>query len=200
MTRVLLLRHGAHDLAGRALAGRMPGLGLNVLGRHQAQAFAAWAAQSPLHAIYASPQPRAMETAGPTAELLGLPLGVAPEFDEIDFGEWTGRRIEELAQQDPTRWHQWCEQRSQACPPGGEPFAAVARRTQFGLERLRRDHPGQAVLVVSHADVIKAAIAGVLGMSFDALERLEVGCACLSAVELYEGGGKLVLLNAVVAA
>ncbi|TFZ04342.1 histidine phosphatase family protein [Ramlibacter rhizophilus] len=203
MTRLLLLRHAAHDLAGRALAGRMEGLGLNAIGREQALRLA-----DHFHGddrigipqvLASSPQPRARETIAPLAARLGLPVSIAREFDEIDFGDWTGLAFEAVRQRDPEAWRRWCEQRSQARPPGGEAFEAVAARTRAGLERLRREHPDQSVLVVSHADVIKASIAGVLGLSLDRLECFDVACASLSVIELYEGGGRLVLLNATVA-
>lgn len=194
-TRVLLLRHASHDLAGRALAGRMPGLGLNAAGHAQAARLADWARGASIDAIHVTPQPRTRQTAEPLAEALQLPLQVAPEFDEIEFGEWAGRSFQELHQTDAQRWRQWCDQRSQATPPGGEPFVQVAQRVQAGLSRLLREHPGQQVLVVSHADVIKAAIATQLGLSLDALERFEIGCGSLSALEVGEGWSKLVLLN-----
>lgn len=193
--RLLLLRHAAHDLAGRALAGRMPGLGLNALGRAQALALAGSPALRGVQAIHASPQQRTRETAEPIAQRLGLVPQSAPEFDEIDFGDWTGKAFDELAQGDAARWRHWCERRSQATPPGGEPFAEVARRACEGAHRLARQHPGQVVLVVSHADVIRAVIAGFLGLSLDELERFEIGCAGLSEIELGEGGARVLRVN-----
>nr|WP_236589409.1 histidine phosphatase family protein [Ramlibacter aurantiacus] len=184
--KVLLVRHAEHALAGRALAGRLPGVGLNERGREQARALgeALAASREPPTALYSSPQPRTRETAQALAARLGLPVELAPAFDEIDFGEWTGRSFEELRAQDADRWACWCDQRSRATPPGGEPFAQVAERAHAGLEQLARRHPSQVVAVVSHADVIKALIAMQLGLSLDALERLEIGCASVSAVEM----------------
>jgi probable phosphoglycerate mutase len=198
-TRFLLLRHAAHDLAGRALAGRMPGLGINAAGRAQAQALVAPLAALGIDAVYCSPQQRTRETAAPLAAHLGLPIGIAPGFDEIDFGDWTGRGFEELRASHGAAWTQWVERRSQATPPGGEPFADVPRRACAELDALRLRHPGATVLIVSHADVIKAVLAAHLGMSLDALERFDVECAGLSVIDAGEGWSRVQRINAALA-
>jgi broad specificity phosphatase PhoE len=101
-----------------------------------------------------------------------LKVQVAPAFDEIDFGDWTGRSFDSL-HPDPA-WRDWNTHRAIGCPPGGEPFEQVRRRAMEGLEQLVRQHPDRTVLVASHADVIKAVIASVLQMSLDLLERFDI--------------------------
>jgi broad specificity phosphatase PhoE len=195
VSRCILLRHAAHDLAGRALAGRMPGLGLNDAGRRQAQALAGALAARGIDAIYSSPQQRTRETAAPIAQRLSLPVHASAAFDEIDFGTWTGRDFTWLQDNDAARWRQWCEQRSEATPPGGEPFRAAAARASAGLRQLLSAHPRQTVLVVSHADVIQAAVAGCLGLGLDDLERFDLACAGLCEIEATPGGLRVLRMN-----
>jgi broad specificity phosphatase PhoE len=191
----MFVRHAAHDLAGRALAGRMPGLGLNATGRAQALQLAAAAALQEVDAIHVSPQPRTQQTAQPLADRLGITPAVAAEFDEIDFGAWTGREIASM-QQEGAAWTHWVERRSTAQPPGGEAFADVQQRTRAGFERLRRLHDGRRVVVFSHADVIKCVVATQLGLSLDRLEQFEVACASLTVFDAGDGWSRLNLLNA----
>lgn len=195
MTRLLLLRHAAHDLAGKALAGRMPGLGLNAAGRQQAEAIVAPLRRHGPQVVCSSPQQRTRETAAPLAQSLGLQVEIAAEFDEVDFGTWTGLDFASAQALDPQAWDTWVHRRSAATPPGGEPFAEVARRTAAGLQRLRLAHPEQTVLVVSHADVIKATLAGVLGLSLDRLECFEIACASLSIIDAGDGWAQVKLVN-----
>lgn len=194
MTRLVLVRHAAHDLAGVALAGRMAGVMLNAKGRAQAEALGDTLAASGIAALYSSPQRRARETAAPIARRLGLAVDDAPEFDEIDFGEWTGRRLQDLSADSPG-WRDWVERRGAATPPGGEAFARVRQRVLEGAERLRRAHPSATVAVVSHADVIKALVASHLAVSLNDLERFDVDCASLSVVDLADGWAKVRCVN-----
>jgi probable phosphoglycerate mutase len=194
-TRFLLLRHADHDLVGRALAGRMPGVGLNVHGRGQAARLADRLAGLRIAAVFSSPQQRAQETAAPIAAACGRQVELAPGFDEVDFGAWTGLSFDVLAREQPEAWAGWCMRRGSATPPGGEPFAQVQLRALAELERLRKEHAGATIAVVSHADVLRAVVAGVLGSSLDLLERFEIAPASLSVVEAGEGWQRLLLLN-----
>jgi broad specificity phosphatase PhoE len=181
VTTLLLVRHAAHDLLGRALAGRADGVALNGQGRAQAGELVARLARHRIDAIYSSPRQRARETAGPLASVHGLPVEPCEAFDEIDFGEWTGLAFDRL--RDEPAWRTWVDRRSMACPPGGEPFADVCSRALAGVGRIAQLHPRREVVVVSHGDVIKAVLAGVLGMPLDNLERLEIAPASLSILE-----------------
>ena len=90
MTRFILIRHAAIDGLGHRITGRTPGVALNPSGRAQAGLLARQLARASLDAVYASPQRRTVETAELVARTLGLPLQLAAELDEIDFGDWTG--------------------------------------------------------------------------------------------------------------
>lgn len=194
MSTFLLLRHAAHDWLGRGIAGRLPGVGLNATGQAQARTLGRQLGTSGITAIYSSPQQRTLETAAPLAALLALPVHAAAEFDEIDFGAWTGREFAEL-QADAFLWRQWVDHRGSATPPGGEAFADVQRRALSGLQRLQRLHPEGRVLVVSHGDVIKALLAGHLDLSLDLLERFEIAPASISVLAVGEGWSQVRLVN-----
>jgi probable phosphoglycerate mutase len=188
-TRLVLVRHALHDWIGRGIAGRLPGVSLNEQGRAQAQAFVRTVPAEGVAALYASPQQRAQETAQPIAARVRLPVRTVPEFDEIDFGEWTGRTFAEM---DATPgWRDWVERRSSWTPPGGEPFMRVRDRVVEGARRLQREHPSGTVIVVSHGDPIKALLATHLSMSLDELERFDIACASFSAIDLGEGWAKV---------
>jgi broad specificity phosphatase PhoE len=194
MTTLLLVRHAAHDWLARGVAGRLEGVALNARGRRQAQELVGRLDGRPVDGICSSPQQRALETAAPMAAARGLPVAVDAAFDEIDFGDWTGKTFEEL-ERDGARWRDWCERKSSAGAPGGERFADVQRRALDGMEQLARNHEDETVLVVSHGDVIKAVIASVLGLSLDHLERFEIAPASLSIVESGNGWAKVLLVN-----
>jgi broad specificity phosphatase PhoE len=194
VTTFLLVRHAAHDWLGRGLAGRKSGVSLNPQGWLQAEALVARLDRWTLDAICSSPQPRARETMVPLAGRRRLKVQVMDAFDEIDFGEWTGRTFDALRADQP-RWQQWCEHRGSATPPGGEALLEVCRRAVNGLEQLRQRYPDGCVLVASHGDVIKAVVAAALRMSLDDLERFDVAPASLTVVEAGQGWQRVQLLN-----
>lgn len=194
-TTVFLVRHGAHDLLGRALAGRMPGVSLNGEGRRQAARAAARLSREPVAALYASPLERTRETAEPIAEALGLPVAIAPEIVEIDYGDWTGSTLAAVAGDE--RWRDWNRHRATSRIPGGETMEEVRARGAGAVEGWRRRHPDAAVAATSHGDVIRAIVCGVIGLSFDRVHQIDVDPGSITTLVVWEGGGKLVTLNEV---
>jgi len=190
VTRLVLVRHALHDWVGRGIAGRMPGVALNTKGRAQAEALAVAFPLQAVAALYSSPQQRAQETAGFIARRLKLDVRAAPEFDEIDFGEWTGRMFAQLDSHTPG-WSDWVERRASAAIPGGEAFVHVRDRVVEGARRLQREHPSGTVVVVSHGDPIKALVATHLSMSLDELERFDIACVSMTAIDSGDGWAKV---------
>ena len=167
--------------------GRTPGYALSEEGRAQARALVD--RLGALDAIYASPIQRARETAAPWAAAHERDVAIAPEFNEIDFGAWTGRTIASL--EGEPDWVAYNTHRGRAQIPDGESFVDVAARIERGLDRVARAHPGGRVGIVSHADVIRVAVARSLGLDLDHLLRFEIGLASVSELE-WGGGSPLV--------
>jgi probable phosphoglycerate mutase len=56
-------------------------------------------------------------------------------------------------------------------------------------------HPEGTVLIVSHGDVIRAALLFALGMPLDFFSRIEVGLASLSTMQIDDSGIRVIGLN-----
>ena len=193
MTVFHLLRHGEHAVQGRICAGRMPGIVLSERGRAEAEGAASRLAGAGIAAIYASPVERAQETAGIVGRRLALPVTVLDDLSELDFGEWTGLSFDEV-RRDP-RWPEWAAHRSLSRIPGGETMRAVQRRVVEALMEMRAAHPDDSVVVVSHGDVIRAALVFALGMPLDFYGRIEVATASLSTMRIDASGIRVIAVN-----
>lgn len=175
-----LLRHGITDHVGEILSGRAPGISLNAEGRSQAQRLAVQLATEPLRHVYTSPLARTRETAEFVASLHGLPLVEAEEIIEADFGEWTLRSFEDLSH-DPA-WRSFNEHRAITRPPGGESFEDLAQRVWPWVEHKANEHADDTIAVVTHADVIKAALLRALQRPLQHIGQLVVDPGSRSAL------------------
>lgn len=193
MTTFLLVRHGTTDAVGKRLTGQMAGFPLNEAGIAQARRLADRLAPLSIAAFYTSPLQRALETAA----LIAAPHGSAPvlrdRLTDIDFGEWTGKPIAELACDEG--FHRFNTQRSTARPPGGESMAAVQARVLDELLLIGSAHPESTVVVVGHADPWRMALAYFLGVPLDMAHRIEVAVGSLCAVRLTPYGATLLAVN-----
>jgi broad specificity phosphatase PhoE len=188
-----LLRHGEHVLRGRVLAGRTPGVGLSARGRAEIAAVAERLADEKIEALYSSPLQRTRETAEILSQRLDLPVQYREDVLELDFGEWTGLTFEAVRADE--RWRLWSTCRSIATVPGGESMRQVQERAVRALCEMRLAHPDDTVLVVSHGDVIRAALLFALGMPLDFFSRIEVGLASLSTIQIDDFGIRVLVAN-----
>ena len=176
----LLIRHGHAEPVGRWLAGRREGVALSDIGRAEAERLRDGLAYAPLTAIYSSPMQRAVETAEPLARDHGLCVQPRAAFNEVDFGDWTGRMLEDLA--EDAAWRSFNANRQCACPPGGEALQCVQRRVVDELLALSRCHAGEMIAIVTHAEPIRCAIAAFCGGSLDDVLTLEISPGHVSTI------------------
>ncbi len=192
MTVFHLVRHGEPAVFGR-INGRTSGIGLSERGRAEIALVADRLAGENIAALYASPLQRTRETAEILAARLDLPIAFRDDLIELDFGEWTGLTFDQV-RADP-RWIAWQNCRSIAAIPGGESWRQVQERVVGALFELRRLHPEGNVAIVSHGDVIRAALLFALGMPLDLYARLEIGLASLSTIRIDDFGIRVPALN-----
>jgi probable phosphomutase (TIGR03848 family) len=195
MPTILLIRHGENDYVKKhRLAGRLPGVHLNANGRKQAQAVAEKLAGAPIKAVYSSPLERAMETAAPIAQALGLEVQLRQGLIEVDCGEWQDQRLKALSRTKLWKIVQGAPSRFRF--PGGETFTGAQYRICQELEAIAGGHePRDLVVCVSHSDPIKLAVAHFIGLPLDMFQRLSAAPASISALHLGEAGSQLLSLN-----
>ena len=193
MSDLLLIRHATNDWVGQRLAGHTAGVHLNAEGQRQAVALAERLTDWPLAAIYSSPLERARETAQPLAEHRKLSVVIENGLAEVAYGAWTGQTLQDLAK--TPQWPQVQHTPSLFVFPEGEAMGAMQARAVAAIERLRLAHAGQVIALVSHADVIKAAVAYYIGMPFDLFQRLVVDTASLTWLHFTANGPYLLRFN-----
>jgi len=191
----LLIRHAAHIQLDRFFSGRTPGVPLSEAGREQAAALGRALAGTRIDLVAHSPLDRTRETAEAVAAAQAEPppLVAVPDLIEIDMGEWTGRPVGGFG--DDPAWAAWNAHRGSARIPGGESMHEAQGRIVRALAALAGEEDGRTVAVVSHADMIRGAVAHVLGLPLDHLLRFDVGPASVSRVVWGDWGARLMSLN-----
>ena len=196
MTRLVLIRHAEPDdsMRGR-IYGRLDPV-LSPAGRAQAEMLAAWLREVPLDAIYSSPLRRARETAAPLARELGLEPNIHQGLVDIDFGEWEGRRFEELEESDPELYRSWMTRPTRTRFPGGEDFDELKARVLAAVGEIRV-LPGSAA-IVAHAGVNRVVLADALGLPDDAIFRLDQPLAAVSVIDWVDDAPIVRTVNAAI--
>lgn len=183
---VILLRHGrSTSNTAHVLAGRSEGVDLDDKGRQQAAELVDRIGELPIRAVVCSPLLRCRCTIEPLADALGIEPVLDDRFSEVDYGEWTGRKLADLVNEP--LWGIVQAHPSAAVFPGGEGLAQVQARAVAAVRdhdtRLAEQHGGDALwLACTHGDVIKAVVADALGLHLDGFQRVSADPASMSVI------------------
>jgi broad specificity phosphatase PhoE len=200
MTRIILARHGqtiwnvGASPEGERFRGRID-LPLNELGSAQAVALSERLAREPIAAIYASPLKRAIATAEPTAERLGLTVQTLEGIIDINYGEWQEHLHAEVAERYPDLYRQWIDEPHLARIPGGESLDEVRDRTMAALHAVMAEHDRETILLVAHQVINKVLVCAILGLDNSHFWRIRQDNGCFNIFEYGNGAFTAVLIN-----
>ena len=105
------------------------------------------------------------------AEEIAARLRTRPVFDpiwrEIDFGFWENRTWEAIRREETEAFAEWVADFVTTAPPGGESFWQLQKRILSAIDAISRIGAPKrvpALLVVTHAGVMRAAHAAFAGL------------------------------------
>ena len=155
-TTLFVARHGEATYESGVL-GDFGGW-LTQTGREQARRLGACLRGEGVVSVWTSPLSRAVQTAELAASVLGLDdVVVREDLREYGVGDLAGKDVDEGAEIGPV-FHAWSEGDDTATIPGGERIGDIVARVHAVLEEAASNHPGRAVLVVSHGGAILSAV------------------------------------------
>jgi probable phosphoglycerate mutase len=190
VTTILLARHGETDWNSERRWQGHADRPLNDVGREQARVLAETLAGRAIDVVYSSDLVRAHETALIVADRLGLRVDVDAGLREVDVGDWAGRLLTEIEQDDPQGFQRWRQGRK--AWNGGESYEEMGERVVAAVLRLAARHPGQTALVVSHGGSIRACRATAAGLDYANSRVAAIGSmANCEVAELHVAEGRL---------
>lgn len=186
-TTLLLIRHGESEAnLERFFAGNLD-VALTELGRRQAECTAAFLReQYTIDGIYASDLRRAWDTGCVIGQMLDLPVTAAPGLREIHAGAWQGQTFDRL--QTQPEYQRWLTDIGNCLCPGGESVAQLAQRVYAAVEEICRNHPGQTLVVATHATPIRALQWHITGKPLSYMSQIPwVGNASVTELRWSQG-------------
>ncbi|MEI8066055.1 MAG: histidine phosphatase family protein [Actinomycetes bacterium] len=191
-TIVYLIRHGLSTAnATGILAGRDESVHLNDAGNEQARLLAIRLSIEKFDRIYSSPLPRCQETIAPYLEKAKTTAIIEPNFIEMEYGTWSGKKLSKLSKKD--MWPTIQNTPSRVRFPHGESFLEMSHRANQALHNVSEGF--EKVCIVSHGDVIKAIVAAQLSLSVDHLQKFAVDPASITIISIGKARSTLLKLN-----
>ncbi|MBI2954250.1 MAG: alpha-ribazole phosphatase [Chloroflexi bacterium] len=184
MTRFYLVRHGQTEWNKvERFRGRVD-IPLNETGAAQARAVAERLAHEKIAAVFSSPLLRALKTAEPIAQKLGLAVQIADALVDFDFGDWQGLTPDEVAQKYPDLFVQWLTHPESVSIPGGESLEDVRTRVSRLVADLAARFKNQEVVLVTHKVVCKVLLCLALELDNSRYWQIEQDNGAISVFDL----------------
>jgi broad specificity phosphatase PhoE len=145
--------------------------------------------------VFSSDLRRAMETA--EIAFAGRTCEVRPvkELREIHLGDWEGRSFDEVR----STWNEIYEKRGASfdsvCPPGGESFRDLQKRTVPAFDEIRRENPCGNIVLFAHGGVIWTLMCNYFGFKLNDIFFYPMDYCGVHLIERFGGLMKLIKYN-----
>src|SRR5919201_2525778 len=140
-----------------------------------------------LTAVYTGPLRRTIATAQIIADEARVPdRGILQGLNNVDYGAWEGMTADEAAMFDPEAFELYRTSPSRAVCPAGERLSDAQQRMVAALALIGSRHAGEPVAAVTHAVMIRLAVAKLMGID-DERWRLPVGRGSLTEIRIEQG-------------
>ena len=189
MSRIFLLRH-AHSTANAKgiLAGRLENIALSKDGYLQRDKLDRRLDEAIFDQVISSPLQRCRET---IINFEPNPF-IASEFQEVHYGDWTGKKMSTLMRN--SAWREIHKHPASVRFPNGETLPEVQTRSLLGLDQ-HISPKMKNVLISTHADVVKVLILHALGTHLNNIDKLQIDNASVSIIERDKHGFRVVRVN-----
>lgn len=188
-TTILLVRHGQSEGNVLGIFTGHSGYSLTEMGHKQAAITADYIEKNyKVDAVYSSDLPRAFQTAEHIAVHLDLPIITDRRFREISAGKWERKAFAILGDLFPEDYGVWVNDTTNARCTGGESVQEVADRAVQGIMDVAAAHPGQCIVIATHATPIRASLWKIAGGTPEQFQKYNFGCNCAVSELIFEDG------------
>ena len=172
MTKILLVRHGYSEYNHvKKFTGHLD-ISLTPLGVKQAEITAQYLLERyKIDGIYSSDLSRAVHTAKPVAEALGLSIVTDKRLRELNLGDWTDMYIADVKEKYPVEYEAY---RKGARCLGGESLDELKDRALAAVYEIAQANEGKTVLIVAHGGTIRAILRGLQNLSVEEASKVPI--------------------------
>lgn len=183
--QIILVRHGeVESRYHQVFGGSKIDMALSPLGHEQGKAVADWFGEESIHAVYASPMLRVRQTMAPLLESRGITPTLLDDLREVDFGDWTGLRWNEVKDLFGISAFDWLEVLDKGELPGGESARHLQDRVRPCLNRILTESGAGRSVVFCHGGIIRVILSLLLDLPLSRTAHFNIEYGSVTVVEV----------------
>ncbi len=142
--------------------------------------------------IYSSPAVRSRQSAEMVAKVYKQDFQVIEDLHPRKCGSFNGMTYEQLYENYPDELEKLINSPEIATPDDAESITDFINRVEVTLNRVIEENIGNRIIIVTHKDIIKAAICLALNIPHSSLSRIYVKSGSATQISYYEKWSSLV--------
>ncbi len=142
--------------------------------------------------IYSSPAVRSRQSAEMVAKVYKQDFQVIEDLHPRKCGGFNGMTYEQLYEKCPDMLERLINSPEIATPEDAESITDFINRVEVTLNRIIEENLGNRIIIVTHKDIIKAAICLALHIPHSSLSRIYVKSGSATQISYYEKWSSLV--------
>ena len=143
-------------------------------------------------AIYTSPSLKTVQTAYMISKLFKRDYEVLEELTARECGDWNGLTFNQIMEKYPDGFEKMLKYPDKTTQAGGESSIAFINRVKKVIDNLVEENVGNRIIIVTHPEVIQAAICAALEIKADKLPKIFIRTGSATQISYFDNFASLV--------
>ena len=143
-------------------------------------------------AIYSSPSVRTQQSADMISKLFKTEYEIVDELSPRECGQWNGLTFTQILDRYPNAFSDIQQYPEMETNGGGESSVAFISRIKKVSDELVDKNVGNRIIIVTHPEVIQAAICAALDINADKLLKIYIRTGSATQISYFENWASLV--------
>ena len=143
-------------------------------------------------AIYSSPSIRTQQSARMISKLFKQEYEIVDDLSPRQCGQWNGLTFSQILDRYPNAFTDIQQYPEMETNGGGESSVAFIARIKKVIDELVDKNVGNRIIIVTHPDVIQAAICAALDINADKLLKIYIRTGSATQISYFENWASLV--------
>lgn len=142
--------------------------------------------------IYTSPAMRSVQSAAMIAKMFKQDFEIVEDLHPRKCGKFNGLTFEQIEDKYPDALEKLINNPDEPTPEDAEAVSDFISRVKFSINNIVEKNNGGRIIIVTHKDIIKAAICSALNMPDSSLHRIYIKSGSATQISYFERWSSLV--------
>ena len=144
------------------------------------------------NAIYSSPSTRTIQSAEMISKFFKQDVEIVDNLTTRECAAWNGLTYTQILDRQPNGFKDMLDYPNEKTQAGGESSVEFINRIKIEIDKLVEQNIGNRIIIVTHPDVIQAAICAALDIKADKLPKIYIRTGSATQISYFKDWKSLI--------